>query len=94
VVGYQGGPGRPRGIDFRKVAEERSAAAGTNLEHELYEVLTALIARAKDGDSVAAKLVIDRLCDALPAKVEHSGGITLEQLVLGSVSRLSSVTEP
>jgi hypothetical protein len=81
--GVSGNPkGRPRGIDFRKVAEERSAAAGTNLEHELYEVLAALIAQAKKGDATAAKLVLDRLCDAVPSKVEHSGGFTLAEMIV------------
>lgn len=71
--GNPGGPGRPRGYDFRAIVAERVKKTGESVEDVVGELFDELRATAKGGDSAAVsaiKLVIDRLCDTDPAKVE------------------------
>lgn len=62
--------GRPRGYDFRAVVEQFAATNKVEVDRAIYEVFTALAARAKAGDVAAAKLLLDRLCTADPTQVE------------------------
>lgn len=67
LVGHPGGPGRPKGVDFRSlIAQHR----GTKLETALVEIFDALVKGAKKGDVQAAKLLFDRLCEKDPLKVD------------------------
>ncbi len=80
VDGNPGGPGRPRGYDFRKIVEDRCIAAGETVEAVIGELFDDLrkIAKGGDGPAVAAaREVIGRLCesDATKLQVEHSGEI-------------------
>ena len=64
LPGNRGGPGRPRGLDFRRVVAEQAEAAGVGLEGALWAVFQAILRRAKSGDVQAAKLLLDRVCVA------------------------------
>ena len=70
LPGTTGGPGRPRGYDFRAVVEQFAIANKVEVDRAIYEVFTALAARARAGDVAAAKLLLDRLCTADPTQVE------------------------
>ena len=77
LPGSSGGPGRPRGLDFRRVVAERAAAAGIPLEAAVWSIFTSLLRRARDGDVQAAKLILDRPCDSDRLDVHHQGGISI-----------------
>jgi hypothetical protein len=55
--------GRPRGLDLKVLVREKSEEAGLDFPGALFEVVRALIERAKGGDPQAAKLLFDKLCD-------------------------------
>jgi hypothetical protein len=60
--GNPGGPGRPRGLDFRSVVAAHAELTGSSIEAAIIEVFDALLRQASEGDVAAAKLLIDRLC--------------------------------
>ncbi len=60
--GNPGGPGRPRRPDLYTVAADRAAAEGVDLDVELWQVCRSLIAKAKDGNVQAARLLFSHLC--------------------------------
>ena len=64
--GHKGGPGRQKGIDLRKLAEERSEKSGMPLADRLWAVLEQLFAQAMMGDVNAAKLILDKLAQKDP----------------------------
>lgn len=66
LPGNHGSPGRPRGIDFRKLVQDFRGAA---LDGDLQAVFDAMKTRALAGDVAAAKLLLDRLCDTDPIRV-------------------------
>jgi hypothetical protein len=66
----QPGPGRPRGLDFRRVVEEKAEAEGFDLDEAIWEIVLALFEEAKAGSVAAAKLLLDRLCGPVTAAVE------------------------
>lgn len=71
LAGASGNPnGRPRRPDLFALASERAAASGVDLAAELWTVVQRLLAQAKAGDTQAAKLLLDRLTDPDPVKVE------------------------
>ena len=59
------GPGRPKGIDYRKAVEDYAAEHEIDIRKAIGEVTVALIASAKSGDTQAAKLLFDRNCGPL-----------------------------
>lgn len=69
LPGNSGGPGRPRGLDFRRVIADRAEAAGIPLETALWGIFTSLLKQARDGDVQAARLLLDRLCDNDPVSL-------------------------
>ena len=89
------GPGRPRAIDLRALAERKSAASGTPLDDMLWEVLLAMVDRAKRGDASAAKLVLDRLSDTDPMSIHVTAdslsdterAARLEAILAGAAAR-------
>ena len=89
------GPGRPRAIDLRALAETKSAASGQPLEDMLWEVLLAMVDRAKRGDPAAAKIVLDRLSDTDPLSVHVTAdtlsdterAARLEAILAGAAAR-------
>ena len=68
--GNPGGPGRPRGPDFRRLIFEQAERRGVDVEDAVWDVFSALLERAKNGDVQAAKLILDRLCDSDPVVVD------------------------
>ena len=89
VQGNPGGPGRPRGLDFRHVVAEQAELHGVDMETALWRVFQALLERAQDGDVQAAKLLLDRLCGT-KVEVEHTGKPDLEDLILMAVARIEA----
>lgn len=65
--------GRPRGVDLRKLAQEKAREDGVELGDALWSVTRAMLKRAVNGDVQAAKLLFDKLCDNDAIKIEHSG---------------------
>lgn len=72
VKGSKGGPGRPKGRDFRHVIEE---AVGSRVDADIVSVYYAMLAAAKEGDVSAARLVIERLCGPVTQKHDHGDAI-------------------
>lgn len=69
--GKSGNPaGRPRGFDFRRIVAERIAKEGLTVEDAVWAVFKAAFQQAGKGDIQAAKLIIDRLCDSDPQRLE------------------------
>lgn len=87
VKGWRGGPGRPPGIDFRKVVEERAAAAGVSIEEAMWDIYLAMVERAKGGDVNAAKLILERLC----APVGVSTGDDMNERALNLLRTLQAM---
>ena len=52
--------GRPPGVDLRAVAEEQCREQGTTLGEALAKVVVAMLEKAQDGDTAAAKLMFDQ----------------------------------
>lgn len=62
MVGNPGGPGRPRGVDVRRIAEERATLEGLDLEDMVWRVLEALREKAtEDRDVAAARAWLERI---------------------------------
>lgn len=66
VAGHRLG-GRPRGPDFRAVIAE--ARGDDAIEQDLLAIYDALLSRAVKGDTQAARLLLDRICDVQPLDV-------------------------
>ena len=62
-VGHPGGPGRPRGIDLRALAEREAERENLDLEAALWRVLKQLIEAAENGCTRSAKLLFDKLTE-------------------------------
>lgn len=75
--GHTGGPGRPRGVDLRRLAAEKSKADGIDIENAMWGVLKAMLKASINGDVAAAKLVFEKLALNDPAEVNlhHDGAI-------------------
>lgn len=73
VKGKPGGPGRPRGPDFRAIIERKKGIR--QIEADAVRVYDGLVGRAAKGDATAAKVWTDRMCGPVTTKVEHSGKI-------------------
>jgi hypothetical protein len=68
--------GRPRGYDFRKIAEERAQKLGQTMEEAIGDVYEALkdTSKGKDAAGVAAgKVLLERLCDPVAQRVAIGG---------------------
>jgi hypothetical protein len=66
--------GRPRRPDiYALVQAHHVEAGGTTLDEKLVQVVLKLIERAMQGNEIAAKLILDRLTDSDPVKLEVSG---------------------
>ena len=64
--------GRPKGtLDFRKVVEQKAKEKGVDLAGEVWEVLCALLVKAKGGDTRAAQIVLERLCGPVAIELEE-----------------------
>lgn len=68
--GNPGGPGRPRGFDFRKIVEDHVEATGSSVEDTILAVFLSLFRQAREGDVSAAKFLIERLCGKDPLAVD------------------------
>ena len=60
--GNPGGPGRPRGLDFRAVVAAHAERTGFSIEGAIIDVFISLLRQAHEGDVAAAKFLIERLC--------------------------------
>jgi len=60
----QPGPGRPPGtaLDYRAIVEQKAKEAQFSLEDAVWSITQSLLTAAQQGDGLAAKLVLDRLC--------------------------------
>lgn len=84
--------GRPKGtLDFRKVVEQKAKEKGVDLAGEVWEVLCALLVKAKGGDTRAAQIVLERLCG--PVAIEFAADETLAERVKAARSRLSRLSD-
>ena len=71
LKGKPGGPGRPKGFDFRKVIAEKAEEHDVDLKEALWLIFESLLGKnLSDGDVQAAKLIIDKLCTADPSILE------------------------
>jgi hypothetical protein len=77
LPGHPGGPGRPRGIDFRRLVTEKAEATGLPLESALWSVFMALLKQAREGDVRAARLILDRICDVDLATLQAQAGVAV-----------------
>lgn len=78
-----GASGRPRGIDIRRLAEERAKAEGMDLEGALWLVIKDQLALARI-DTAAAKLMLSTLGDALTAE---SAGESLAEIIAATINK-------
>lgn len=78
--GNPGGPGRPKGYDFRAIVEDYVKANKTSVESAIEKLFKSLLASAEGGDVNAAKLLIERLCGKDADKLDVAGVI---QVVTG-----------
>lgn len=69
------GHGRPPGYDFRKIVTEESKRNNISVEAAVWSIYGAMIVKARSGDVQAAKLLLDRLCESDPIKLEHSASV-------------------
>lgn len=67
VPGWRGGPGRPKGIDFRALITEQR---GASLADDLVRLFDRLLVLAISGDVQAAKLLLDRVCQKDAVQIE------------------------
>lgn len=79
--GVSGNPnGRPRRVDFQTVVESHVKSKGMTVEQAIAKVFDSLEAAGQvpDATGVAAnRILLDRLCGPVEAKIEHSGSIDL-----------------
>ena len=77
LPGSSGNPrGRPAGWDFRRIIRDKSEGTQLPVELVVWRIYQALVREAvENGDTQAAKLVLDRLCDTDPTKMHltHEG---------------------
>lgn len=66
--------GRPRGYDFRRLVLERSRKEDVSIEDALWLVFRSLLKEVGKGNVQAAKLLLDKLCDAdaVEVNVNHT----------------------
>lgn len=79
LPGVSGNPrGRPAGYDFRKIVRDRSEGTGLPVELAVWRIYQAMVREAvENGDTQAAKLILDRLCENDPTHlyVTHDGQV-------------------
>ncbi len=69
TIGNKGNPaGRPRGIDAR--AAFARARGEADCEKAVVDTLTAMLAAALEGDTAAARIVLERLCGPVRQEVD------------------------
>lgn len=81
LPGWSGGPGRPRRPDLYHQATEVAAAENIDVGKALGRVALKVLKEAEAGDMHAAKIAFDYLAEKVADKVEHSGDLTLRQLL-------------
>lgn len=77
LPGNDGGPGRPKGIDYRKAVEDYATKHGIDIKEAIGEATVAMIAQAKGGDVQAMKLLFDRNCGLLKQELEIQSTTTI-----------------
>jgi Family of unknown function (DUF5681) len=79
LPGHTANPkGRPKGVDLRQLAETRAFVEDMSIEDALWDVVKAMIERAKGGDVKAAQLILDRL--AMPESRDPLINLQLAQI--------------
>ena len=71
LPGYKGG--RKHRIDLLSVCDRRAREEGMELEDLLWQVFKGLVVQAAKGDTVAARIIFERVCttpDQLAARLE------------------------
>ena len=72
--GTRGGPGNP---NLRQLGEYQEAVRRAVKPHDLEELLGTLVSKARDGDVLAARVVLDRVLGK-PRLAEQEGGLAIE----------------
>ena len=63
LPGNPGGPGRPVGsLDLMSICRRKAKASGVELEKLVWAAIKGLALRAAQGNALAAKVLLDRLC--------------------------------
>jgi hypothetical protein len=79
LPGHTANPkGRPKGVYLRQLAEARAFVEDMSIEDALWDVVKAMIERAKGGDVKAAQLILDRL--AMPESRDPLINLQLAQI--------------
>jgi hypothetical protein len=79
IEGNPGGPGNPY---VKRTAEIRATLLGTVSDDDLRAIVRALVRKAKKGDTIAAREVLDRLIGKAPALVQAEIAATTVERVL------------
>lgn len=95
--GTTGGPGRPPGIDFRRLVEEEAERRGVDLVVVLWRVFQSIVRRALRGDMQAAKLLLDKLCLVDPSiavtvseMTDSERAVRLTKILVAAKSRVET----
>ena len=88
--GNPGGPGNPYA---RQTAAMRSALLGAVTENDLRKVATALVTRAKEGDTTAAKLLFSYVVGR-PDDPINPDTLDIEESTLNDKRFISSLLSP
>ena len=77
VAGNSGGPGNPHA---QRVAAVRAALMEAVTDEDLRQIVQALVLKAKGGDTMAAREILDRLLGKAKQEVQMGGGLALQHL--------------
>lgn len=77
VPGCAPGPGRPKGIDFRKAIEKHAKDEGVDMDEAVWQVAKSLLEQAKEGNHQAARLFLDRCCGLQRQEVDITSTSTV-----------------
>ncbi len=77
LKGCPPGPGRPKGsvVDFMEVVRRKVEETGGDLDAMVWGALQGLARKAANGDSAAAKVLLDRLCGTIDKGVAVNVGV-------------------
>ena len=74
IPGFKGGPGNPfasTAIEYRRAINEAVSV------EDVKEIAKAIVAKAKNGDVVAAKVILERVAGKILQEIAISGPIKL-----------------
>lgn len=87
--GNSGGPGRPRGYDFRRIITE--VVGEQQVAQDILAIYRSLQKRAATAfDVAAAKLLLEKLCTADPIDVNLNEDVSMDEVAKEVVAMLSA----